>query len=333
LLIFTCERCGKQFHVDEHLAGRRGRCGNCKQVMRIPGQAAPLPAAAPAPASTPVPAEPAFRLAPPVAPPQARREMTLRASGPVLREPTGEAHARFELIEDGDAPAMPAPPEVERGLSELAEFEINRKGYQIASGSGRPFFAFFRRRDSRPAGWLTVKWRGMITLALKLLRWIDDWAYLISVPFLVLILFGLALSNRGLVHAGAVVVVLANYGRFWADLLAFFVRPYKDGPLHGLGFLIPPYTVYFLVTRWSHMKAILRRMLTSCIPIVLVVLAYAFFPAVNPAVKDVQGVAAKLRLGTAEVVKEIKAVPEELEQELSSLQKTAKPEPEPQPWD
>ena len=37
LINFACENCGKDFSVDEHLHGRRGRCSNCGHVMRIPG--------------------------------------------------------------------------------------------------------------------------------------------------------------------------------------------------------------------------------------------------------------------------------------------------------
>ena len=117
-------------------------------------------------------------------------------------------------------------------------------------------------------------------------------------------------------HAGAVVVVLVNYGRFWADLLAFFVRPFKDGPLQGLAFLFPPYAVYYVFAHWDRMKPILRRMLTSCIPIVLVVLAYAFLPSVNPEVKDVQGVGARLESGTEVLDKEIRGGLKQIEGEL-----------------
>jgi hypothetical protein len=245
---------------------------------------------------------------------------------------TDEGHAHFELIDDDDA-LIPASPEVERGLREIAEFEKDRREYKVAGESGGAFFSWFWSRESRPAGWLTVKWRGMVTSVLKLLRWIDAWAYLISTPFVALILFGLALPSRGLVHAGAIVVVLANYGRFWTDLLALFVRPFKDGPLQGVAFLFPPYTLYYLATRWNQMKPILRRMLTSCIPIVLVILAYAFFPSVNPAVKDVQGVIPKLEVGTKELVKEIESVPQQLKDELPLIEKTENAEPESKPQD
>ncbi len=119
-------------------------------------------------------------------------------------------------------------------------------------------------------------------------------------------IFAIAVANRSLVHLGAVVVVLANYGRFWADLLAVFVRPFKEGPLHGLAFLFPPDGIYYLATRWDRFQPTFRRMITSCIPIVLVVLAYAFSPVVNPSVKDVQGVGGRFGSGVEERRQEIR---------------------------
>ena len=113
-------------------------------------------------------------------------------------------------------------------------------------------------------------------------------------------------SSRGLVHAGAVVVVLVNYGRFWADLIAFFVRPFKEGPFQGLAFLFPPYTVYYLFAHWDRMKPILRRMLTSCIPIALVILAYAFLAVGQPGGSRMYTMsAARLKIGTEVLEKDI----------------------------
>jgi hypothetical protein len=224
---------------------------------------------------------------------------------------TGHRHAneeyvRFELIDDDADPADVAPvsPAVRRGMQEIVEFEKDPRGYKLV-GDRSGVFSFFRLRESGPAGWLYVKWRAGVGLVLKLLRWVDSWAYIISVPFIVLMLFGIVVENRGLVHTGAVVVVLANYGRFWADLLAFFVRPYKDGPLRGLAFSFPPYTIYYLTVHWDRMKPIVRRIATSCIPMVLVVLAYAFIPTVDPAIRNVEGVEAKIETGKRELEKQI----------------------------
>jgi hypothetical protein len=229
-------------------------------------------------------------------------------------------HVRFELLdEDSDSGSTPpVSPEIALGLREFAEFEKDRRGYLVV-GEGRGFFAGLNR--SRPAGWLYVNWRACIGSVLKLLRWVDNWAYLISVPFVMLMLFGIVVANRGFVHTGAVVIVLANYGRFWADLIAFFVRPYKDGPLQGLAFLFPPYTVYYLFAHWDRMKPIARRITTSCIPIVLVVLAYAFLPSVNPRATDVQGVAAKIRAGEQELSREIGGDLRKVERGLQSFGK------------
>jgi hypothetical protein len=304
--------------------------------MRIRREAAPeAPAAvAAATAGAPQTEEPSFRLSPPEPPPHVHREVPFRSFEPTARPPHVDLPARFELIDDDDR-VIPASPAAERGLKELAEFQRDPREYRLADEGIIRFFSLFRRGGSRPAGWLTVKWRKLVTLVLNLLRWVDAWAYLISIPFLLLMPLGLALpeGGRGLVHFGAVVVVLANYGRFWADLLAFFVRPFKDSPIHGLAFLFPPYTLYYVASRWKSMKPILRRMVTSCIPIGLVVLAYAFLPSVNPALKDVRGVVPKLKAGTQELVKEIESVPSRLKEELPSLDEAKKIKPERTPKD
>jgi hypothetical protein len=261
----------------------------------------------------------------------------LPAPLPAKQPHTDKHDVWFELLDDDDDPAalLPVSPEIARGLREIAEFEKDRSAYKIVGERT----GFFRRlENSRPAGWIYVKWRAGVGFVLKILRWIDTWAYLISVPFVMLMVFGIIVANRGFVHTGAVVVILANYGRFWADLLAFFVRPYKDGPLQGVAFLFPPYTIYYLTIHWNRMKPIVRRIATSCIPIVCVILAYAFLPEVNPAVKDVRGVAAKIRAGKEEVEREIdsdlRQVETDLRQvesEVRSAAKRAKMAPRPEP--
>jgi hypothetical protein len=230
-----------------------------------------------------------------------------------LLQEAGDGRARFELLDDEEpGEAALASPEIQRAVRELHEFEKDRGGYSLA-GQRSGLFRLLRLGDGGPASWVRVKWRKGVGFVLKVLRWIDSWAYLISVPFLVLMIFGIVIENPSLVHLGAVIVVLANYGRFWADILAFFVRPYKDGPLQGIAFLFPPYTVYFLVNRWSAMEPILRRIATSCIPIVLVVLVYAFLPFVNPAAEQEKTVTRKIESGK-------KVLDEEIDSDLHKLE-------------
>jgi predicted Zn finger-like uncharacterized protein len=364
LMLFTCEHCGKRIRVDAQSQGRRGRCSNCGHVMIIPhveahgaAQAhahahaaagepthAHAPAADPAHATAHGPAhghaaepesEPGFRLSAPEPRPEVFR------APPVLEDPAhperhldDEAPSSFELIDDdGPGEAVNAPPEIERGLRELGEFEKDQRPYTLADGPARRSFLGWGG-ESGPAGWLYVKWRAGVTSVLRLLRWIDDWAYLLSVPFIIVMIFGIAIANRGLVHAGAVGVVLINYGRFWTDLLAVFVRPFKDGPLRGVAFLFPPYGVYYLAKHWDKFESTFRRMITSCIPIVLVILAYAFIPAVNPDAGSAQGLGAKLRSGERELLKEIRGDLKELEElrdKLPTLRRPGEPAPASQP--
>jgi hypothetical protein len=357
LINFTCENCGKGFSVDEHSHGKRGRCSNCGHVMRIPGALATdrahVAAAAPSPEIKPE-SEPAFRLSPPEPPPVVgplvppfaeehapaqhpvilqQREPHQFAGEPGTRQPAAhEPHVRFELLDDdADRAAIGlVSPADHHVVQEIAEFERDRRGYKVI-GDRDGLFSFLGLAGSGPASWPYVKWRAAVNFVLKLLRWIDTWAYLISVPFIILMVFGITVENLGFVHTGAVVTVLANYGRFWADLLALFVRPYKDGPLQGLAFLFPPYTIYYLATRWSYMKPILRRIATSCIPIVLVVLAYAFLPSINPAVKDASSVAAKIEQGKQELDKEINEHLQKIEKELTDLGDRRKPSADSKP--
>jgi DNA-directed RNA polymerase subunit RPC12/RpoP len=339
-ITFTCEQCGKQFKVDERSQGRRGRCSVCGHVMRIPVPAVAEPEPAPVVAAEPA-ADLPFRLSPPEPHPLARHlvvpdlgeptphhqvephrsAFVLEPSTPGAREShANEPHARFELLDDGDdlASGVPVSPAIARGLEEAAEFEKSRQGYHL-EGERIGGFSFFGRRSSGPAGWLTTKWRAGVGSVLRLFRWVDTWAYLISIPFVVLMILGIAAENRSLIHTGAVVVVLANYGRFWADLLAFFVRPYKDGPLQGLAFLFPPYMVYYLATRWDAMKKIVRRIATSCIPILAVVLVYAFDPSANPEAETAHGVGAKLEAGKHQLDREIASELNDLGKRLNKV--------------
>ena len=363
LIIFPCEKCGRRFRVDEKSRGRRGRCAHCGHVMRIskdapeahairelahepapatagaqghamPQERAAAPEAAPFQLSPPEPRPWIHRHPPPPDSEAALPRHDVVPHGSVFGLADSPAHrpidqdefpSHFELLDDDDDPASigGVSPEVQRGLKEMAEFEKDRGAYDLASSPR----GFFRRLDrSRPAGWFYVKWRGAVGTILKVLRFIDSSAYLISVPFLILMLFGIIVENTALMHTGAVVVVLANYGRFWTDLLALFVRPYKDGPLQGLAFLFPPYTVYYLTRHWNRVKPIVRRIATSCIPIVLVVLAYAFVPfGGGSSVKDLNDIPGRIKAGEQELRRDIDNELKKVEGEVRSLGKKQTP--------
>jgi hypothetical protein len=215
--------------------------------------------------------------------------------------PNFEPETEFELVieDDGSAATPGASPAILKGLKEIEEYHKDRRDYSLASLDRIPIIR--RYRGSKPASWVYSQWRGSISGVLKLLKFVDDWAYLISIPFLFLMVFGIVTTTRGLVHAGAIGVVLTNYGRFWADIISLFVRPFKEGPAQGLAFLFPPYTIYYLIRHWDRMRPILARLVTSCIPIVLVILVYSFVPSVNPGVENAHGITDRLELGKEEL--------------------------------
>ncbi|MHB1559084.1 MAG: zinc ribbon domain-containing protein [Isosphaeraceae bacterium] len=330
LMLFTCEQCGKRILVDATMQGRKGRCGNCGHVMRIPRadeghlQPPPLPqtdaARQPKPAEAHASSQPAappagdapFRLSPPEERPGVAAPPPRVVPPPVLAEPrqlhqhvhVDEEPSQFELLREDAHPddQTLASPEVQRGLRELEEYRRDPRGYQLAEKLDSRFFRW--ARGSRPANFLYTGWRRAVGGVLRVLRFVDDWGYLISIPFLILIAFAITIGNRPLIHTGAVVVVLVNFGRFWTDLLALFVRPFKEGPIHGLMFFFPPYAIFFVSRHWDSFKGTFRRLLTSCAPILLVILAYAFIPVIDPAIQSAPTAREKLRRAEEEVVKE-----------------------------
>src|ERR1700722_15497996 len=212
---FTCENCGKQFSVDEHSHGKRGRCSNCGHVMRIPRPEAADRATATTTSSNIKPeSEPAFRISAPEpppfagpsvppfvaehAPPQHPAIPRQAAPHPVTfasdtaKAHVHEPHGRIELLDDdSDQAAIGlASPGDERAAQEIAEFQRDRRGYRVV-GERDGMFSFLGLAGSGPASWPYVKWRAAVNYVLKLLRWIDTWAYLISVPFIILMVFGI----------------------------------------------------------------------------------------------------------------------------------------------
>src|SRR5262245_14939745 len=56
-----------------------------------------------------------------------------------------------------------------------------------------------------------------------------------------------------------------------------FVNPFKESLRHGLAFLfIPPYTVYYIATRWKQMKRPFRKAIGAFLPLI-VLLGLAWF--------------------------------------------------------
>lgn len=73
------------------------------------------------------------------------------------------------------------------------------------------------------------------------------------------------------------------------------------------------------------MKPIVRRIATSCIPIVLVVLAYAFLPFSSSSVKDLNDIPGRIKAGEQELRRDIDNELKKVEGEVRSLGKKQTP--------
>ena len=103
-------------------------------------------------------------------------------------------------------------------------------------------------------------WRRQLGGVQKLFRKINQAAYLVSVPFLMILLLGAVVGNRPMALFGATVVVLLNIGRLVAGVANLAVIPFRDG------------------INLNKMKKPLRRVIEPAVTIGLVVLAFTFIP-------------------------------------------------------
>jgi hypothetical protein len=109
-----------------------------------------------------------------------------------------------------------------------------------------------------------------------MLRKFSDYAYLVSVVFLLLLLLAIVLKQRELAVTAAVIVILLNIVRFGIDGFVLVTLAFKNGPVEGVLFFIPPFTFYYLNKRGKIMKDALKRFLGPAVPIAGVVLLFIF---------------------------------------------------------
>jgi hypothetical protein len=243
-LVFHCEACGARFEVDPALAGKRARCQGCGARTRIP---APRRAAAAAPA--------------PVVPPPPRNWVEA-VNSQVGLAPLSEA--AVPAFRRGSAPSP-----LDDASSSALYRVVSAPSLPAVGPTGAP---------GRPAGALTLGYRRRLLGLQRGFRWLNENAYLVSVPFLVVLFLGLALRNRPLVYLAATVVVLLNLGRLVAGLGNLVVIPFRESPLKGLLFLLPPYTVYYLWANWARVRKPVMRIAEPALTLGLVVAAFGYVP-------------------------------------------------------
>jgi hypothetical protein len=228
-IVFFCQICGSRFDVDGRMAGKEGRCKKCGKQMTVPkGEKLAATAATPGPAamSAGAAATPASEWLAEMAPSQVGLAPLTIDRMPGLKKPS--MFAEDDLADS--KPYLLAQPE---------------------RSSGRPV---------APVSGVKALWRRQLGGVEAFFRWINQTAYLISVPFLMILLLGTMVRSHPMSNFGAIVVVALNIARLVTGFFNLAVIPFRDG------------------INFKRLKKPLRRVIEPAITIGLVGLAFAFIP-------------------------------------------------------
>ena len=115
-------------------------------------------------------------------------------------------------------------PPVPRALAPAIDLEADSKPYAlarpIADRGGAP-----RLVDNG----VVRLWRREVGLLQKIFRWLNESAYFVSIPFVMILLVGAAIKSRPLALFGATFVVVLNFGRLAAGVVNLVLVPLRDG--------------------------------------------------------------------------------------------------------
>lgn len=268
-IVFFCQSCGARFEVPPQSAGKKGRCKKCGQEMQVP-RAEQLASMAAMPALAKEALRPAAVSVAAAAAPAPGLSSWLRAAAtnvglspltvnqlPML----GRDQGRSLLDDIGDSkPYLLAGPDP-----------------YAKSGGG-----------SGPPNAAVQAWRKETGKLQRLFRWLNESAYLVSIPFLFILLFGVATKGRGMALFGATFVVLLNLARIVAGVANLVMVPLRDG----------------LNTR--KMKKPFRRILEPIITIGLIILGFTFIPWLSSDRSASGSIADRVKAEAAELKSEMK---------------------------
>ncbi len=148
---------------------------------------------------------------------------------------------------------------------------------------------------------LKVFWRRRLGAIEKVFRWINQTAYLVSVPFLMLLLLGIMIRSHAMANFGAIIVVLLNIARMVTGVFNIVVIPFRDG------------------INFHRLKKPIRRVIEPAITIGLVGLAFAFIPWLSKADKSDGTVAGRLRAGVEKIERKLESVKEKASDKAKAL--------------
>lgn len=271
-IVFFCQSCGARFEVDPRMAGKRGHCKKCGQEMTIPraeeiASMAAMPALALAGVGAGAAPRPAAST--PIDGPSIGSWLRSGASGAALAPLTVD---RMPL--GRKTPAKPSP---------LDDAE-DSKPYVLAQPVRES-----RGRAARQDNVVLNLWRRQLGGIQKLFRKIHQAAYLVSVPFIMILIFGAVAGSRPMAILGAAGVVLLNIGRLVAGIANLAVVPFRDG------------------VDFRKMKKPAWRVAEPALTIVLVVLAFTFIPWLSRGQASGGNIVSRIRSGARDLEQDIKS--------------------------
>ncbi len=263
-IVFFCQSCGSRFEVPPTSAGKKGRCRGCGQMMTVPraqelASMAAMPALAPAAVG----------------------------AGPRAAASEVKAGKSLSWLAAASSNVGLAALTVDKMRIGGARSPVKAK-YDLDMGDSKPYLlgAPVRLDQGHTSGrgaasGIKNLWSRQLGGVQSLFRKLNEAAYLISVPFLILIIVGASVGSRPLALLGGTAVVLLNLGRIIAGVANLAIMPFREGPLQGILFLIPPFTFFYLASHWKKVKKPTQRIGVPIATIAAVFLAFAFVPTLR----------------------------------------------------
>ncbi len=202
--------------------------------------------------------------------------------------PTAATSARPAAAQ-GQTPARSAPKRIK--LAPISEdvrksdlrAEERRKAadpasYKLAPVSTNVAAVKRRHEQTKPPSELQVFYWNQMRKVYGLLHNANDYSQLLSILLFLLLLVAILLHQRNLAVIGATAIVLLNIGRLVISTIYLITVPFKDNPLQGILFLIPPFTFYYLAKHWNRLKRAAWQFVGPVAAIAALVVVFAFVP-------------------------------------------------------
>ncbi|MFN0055608.1 MAG: hypothetical protein ACKV0T_25960 [Planctomycetales bacterium] len=281
---FSCDNCHSQFTVDSQLAGRSARCRKCGRKTQIPSDSSP---GRPLVNWQQAGAGPALRGSTAVGGGGGARAQGAAGIGTANGGPPGRAERWLEAVNSqiGLKPVtMPSIAAIRQRPRDEPE-DDPRTSYKVVLPRE---LRQKNRITSRPAGMIKVgylqglrSYKNFWGNLAALFRWINETAYGLSIPFLILAIVGAIMNKHSLTVLGISVIVLLNIARLGSGLFNLAVIPFRDNPIKGVLFLFPPVTAYYMWTNRYRWRKPIRRVLSPLATLAVVIAAYVYIPWLN----------------------------------------------------